>query len=136
MSDQKVNIDQEAQYEILKDLFKLTEEIQIFMKVQAEQIEEKDKMLTMLIDEYQANIAVLLEKKQASTNWQFRILLFPETNAGEYYKIVFRRLIPWSIILIAIVYVGHFISLGIEGYNAHQANVNGNFTMEAWMDAY
>ncbi len=28
---------------------------------------------------------------------QYRFLLFPETNQGQYYKIVFGRLLPWGL---------------------------------------
>jgi hypothetical protein len=136
MSDQKLNIDQEALYEMLKDIFTLTEETQKFMKVQAGQIEYKNMALTTVMESYETKIAALLEKRPASVNRQFRVLLFPETNAGEYYKIVFGRLIPWSILFIVIIFAGYFISLGIKGYNAHQANINGNVTMVAWMNAY
>ena len=36
---------------------------------------------------------------------QRRFLLFPETNAGYYYKIVFGRLIPWALLFIGITYL-------------------------------
>jgi hypothetical protein len=36
---------------------------------------------------------------------QRRLLLFPETNAGQYYKIVFGRLIPWGFAFIATAFV-------------------------------
>jgi len=38
-----------------------------------------------------------LSKGSTSATKQLRILLFPETNQGQYYKIVFGRLIPWVI---------------------------------------
>src|SRR6185437_7882360 len=36
---------------------------------------------------------------------QIRFLLFPETNQGQYYKIVFGRLIPWGLAFTVATYI-------------------------------
>jgi len=43
---------------------------------------------------------------------QIRFLLFPETNQGQYYKIVFGRLIPWALAFMMATYIF------ITGYRA------------------
>lgn len=43
---------------------------------------------------------------------QIRFLLFPETNQGQYYKIVFGRLIPWGLAFLVATYIF------ITGYKA------------------
>ena len=43
---------------------------------------------------------------------QIRFLLFPETNQGQYYKIVFGRLIPWGLAFMVATYIF------ITGYKA------------------
>jgi hypothetical protein len=41
----------------------------------------------------------------AAVNKQWRVLLFPKTNQGQYYKIVFGRLIPWGFGFVALTYL-------------------------------
>jgi len=43
---------------------------------------------------------------------QIRFLLFPETNQGQYYKIVFGRLVPWGLAFMVATYIF------ITGYKA------------------
>jgi len=53
-----------------------------------------------------------LKKQPVPVHKQWRVLLFPETNQGQYYKIVFGRLIPWGFGFMALTY------LFICGYKA------------------
>ena len=77
-------------------------------------------------------ISEKLNKVPTSATKQFRILLFPETNQGQYYKIVFGRLIPWGLCLVAISY---FYSLGgkaIDAYGQRQQNEDAAHYQRAW----
>lgn len=63
---------------------------------------------------------------------QFRFLLFPETNQGQYYKIVFGRLIPWGILTVLLA--GRF-SLGqsaLENQRIKNYNVEARKYIDAW----
>jgi hypothetical protein len=67
------------------------------------------------------SIQETLKKQPVPVNKQWRVLLFPETNQGQYYKIVFGRLIPWGFGFIGLTY------LFICGYRAegiYQQNIN------------
>jgi hypothetical protein len=46
----------------------------------------------------------ILNNQPKSVIRRVRLLLFPETNAGHYYKIVFGRLMPWVLVLILATY--------------------------------
>jgi len=62
-------------------------------------------------DDCKAMLAVLMTKLDSEPKKavrQIRILFFPETNQGQYCKIVFGRLIPWSFGFLAVV--GLFIT--------------------------
>jgi hypothetical protein len=67
---------------------------------------------------------------------QFRFLLFPETNAGYYYKIVFSRLIPWGFLFIIVIYLLSIGQKSIEAWQAHQYNKEGNQCIAAWNEVY
>lgn len=66
-----------------------------------------DQVLSRVI-----SIQETLRKQHVPVNKQWRILLFPETNQGQYYKIVFGRLIPWVFGIVVLTY------LFIYGYKA------------------
>jgi hypothetical protein len=46
-----------------------------------------------------------LGRRPQAINRSYRVLLFPESGLQNYYKIVFGRLIPWGILLIALTYL-------------------------------
>ncbi|MDB5025345.1 MAG: hypothetical protein JWP78_3100 [Mucilaginibacter sp.] len=46
-----------------------------------------------------------LARRPQAINRSYRILLFPESGLRDYYKIVFGRLLPWGILLIALTYL-------------------------------
>ncbi|MEJ7821157.1 MAG: hypothetical protein WKF85_02480 [Chitinophagaceae bacterium] len=50
------------------------------------------------------NISAMIEKRPEKVSREFRILLFPEHNAREYYRIVFGRIIFWLVILVIAKY--------------------------------
>jgi hypothetical protein len=60
-----------------------------------------------------------LDNLPKSVNRQFRFLLFPETNQGQYYKIVFGRLIPWGMgfMIATYIFITGYRALEIYRYN-------------------
>ena len=51
-----------------------------------------------------SGISAKLDKLPKASHRQIRLLLFPETNQGQYYKIVFGRLIPWGLAFMLATY--------------------------------
>jgi hypothetical protein len=74
-----------------------------------------------------------LNKVPTSATKQLRILLFPETNQGQYYKIVFGRLIPWGICLVVITYLYSLSGRAIEAYGQHKQNQQAEHYQRAWI---
>jgi hypothetical protein len=64
---------------------------------------------------------------------QIRILLFPETNQGQYYKIVFGRLIPWGICLVVITYLYSLGGKAIDAYGQHKQSEQSAHYQRAWI---
>ncbi|MDN3580533.1 hypothetical protein [Mucilaginibacter flavus] len=64
---------------------------------------------------------------------QVRILLFPETNQGQYYKIVFGRLIPWGICLVVITYLYSLSGKAIDAYGQHKQSEQSAHYQRAWI---
>ncbi len=67
---------------------------------------------------------------------QFRFLLFPETNAGQYYTIVFGRLIPWGFLFIIVIYLLSIGQKSIEAWQTRLYNKEGNQCIAAWNEVY
>ena len=86
------------------------------------------------IDQGMIGVHEAIEKKPSPR--QVRLLLFPETNQGQYYKMVFGRLIPWSFALVAAVYFYSLTDKAIEAYTATQKNTEGNICIDAWKTAF
>jgi hypothetical protein len=74
-----------------------------------------------------------LEKKPVPIIRQFRFLLFPESNQGQYYKIVFGRLIPWGIVFLAITYSFYLAKYGIEAWGNIRYNQQSEQCVKAWL---
>jgi hypothetical protein len=64
---------------------------------------------------------------------QIRILLFPETNQGQYYKIVFGRLIPWGICLVVITYLYSLGGKAIDACGQHRQSEQSAHYQRAWI---
>ncbi len=69
--------------------------------------DKEDQLLSRV-----TSIQEILKKQPVPVHKQLRVLLFPETDQGQYYKIVFGRLIPWGFCFMALTY------LFICGYKA------------------
>ena len=84
-----------------------------------------------------AHIKALVEAKPKSVTREFRVLLFPEDNASEYYRIVFGRLIFWMMILVIATYL---FALGkeyvVENARAKQLQVEAYHYRNAWNHLY
>lgn len=68
-----------------------------------------------------------------SATKQLRILLFPETNQGQYYKIVFGRLIPWGICLLILTYIYSLGGKALDAYGQRQENIQAAHYQRAWI---
>lgn len=69
-------------------------------------IGEIEKIISKRFD----NLGAKLEERPEKTRREFRILLFPEYNTREYYKVVFGKIIFWLVILVLAKYaylLGH-----------------------------
>jgi hypothetical protein len=89
---------------------------------------KQDEELTLLKQIYEK-----LSKVPASITKQIRILLFPETNQGQYYKIVFGRLIPWGICLVVITYLYSLGGKAIDAYGQHKQSEQSAHYQRAWV---
>jgi len=74
-----------------------------------------------------------LDKAPKSAVKQLRIILFPETNQGQYYKIVFGRLIPWGLCLGAITYLYSLGGKAIDAYSQHKQSQQSAHYQRAWI---
>jgi len=70
------------------------------------------------------SIQETLRKQPVPVHKQWRILLFPETNQGQYYKIVFGRLIPWGVGFVAMTYLFIFGYKAAATYQQYQDHLN------------
>ena len=93
-----------------------------------EQSNRGDEVLTVL-----KQINEKFDKVPTSATKQFRILLFPEINQGQYYKIVFGRLIPWGICLVVITYLYSLGGRALDAYGQRQENVQAAHYQRAWI---
>lgn len=74
-----------------------------------------------------------LNRVPTSATKQLRILLFPETNQGQYYKIVFGRLIPWGLCLVVITYLYSLGGKAIDAYSQHKQSQQSAHYQRAWI---
>ena len=74
-----------------------------------------DQLLSMI-----TSIQETLKNQPVPVNKQWRILLFPETNQGQYYKIVFGRLIPWGLAFVILTYLFICGYKAIDKYQSEQ----------------
>jgi hypothetical protein len=58
-----------------------------------------------IMNDFMDRITKIVAEQPKSIVRQWRLVLFPETNAGHYYKIVFGRLIPWGLLFIGGTYL-------------------------------
>ncbi|WP_374166095.1 hypothetical protein [Arcticibacter sp. MXS-1] len=64
---------------------------------------------------------------------QHRFLLFPETNQGQYYKIVFGRLLPWGLLFVAATYCFSLGQKALEVWKMKDYNDRADQYVKAWL---
>jgi len=80
-----------------------------------------------------AKISACIENEPKPIVKSYRFLLFPETNAGTYYKIVFGRLIPWGMVFVAIACLFSLWQQSIKAWEAYQYNRRAERCVRAWI---
>ncbi|MGX5688349.1 hypothetical protein [Arcticibacter tournemirensis] len=64
---------------------------------------------------------------------QHRFLLFPETNQGQYYKIVFGRLLPWGLLFVATTYCFSLGQQALEVWKIKDYDERADQYVKAWL---
>ncbi len=64
---------------------------------------------------------------------QHRFLLFPETNQGQYYKIVFGRLLPWGLMFLVATYCFSLGQKALEVWKMKDYNDRADQYVKAWL---
>jgi hypothetical protein len=59
-------------------------------------------------------LATMIESQPKNVIHQKRVLLFPETNMGQYYRIIFGRLIPWGLAFAGMCFVFSIIGKAVD----------------------
>jgi len=131
----------QQQGETLKVLFEIKDKVASFeekltgLKIPPPEI--NTKQITFAIDAGLNKVKEAIDTQPKSITNQLRILLFPENNATEYYKIVFGRLFFWMMIFLIATY---FFVLGkqlIEGNIEIKQNDKGSIQYrKAWNYLY
>ena len=93
--------------------------------------ELKQNRDNLMIDKLSQQIQQLNLNKQPVK--QYRFLLFPETNQGQYYKIVFGRLIPWGILLMGLVFLFALAQKGLDVWRIKEYNQQASQYVKAWI---
>jgi len=83
--------------------------------------------------QFAQKLQMIVDAQPKSIIHQRRFLLFPETNAGNYYKIVFGRLIPWTLFLIGITYL---FLLGKQCIEQSAETSTRRYYYETYQDAW
>ncbi|SDE44432.1 hypothetical protein SAMN05216464_106158 [Mucilaginibacter pineti] len=158
MKPKEIEMDEQSLISVLKDMLEQDIKTQQFMETQKDELQKRDLKIEQLvlqienirveapkpdlsemvaaIDSGYQNIVSAIEKRPKPIQRSWRILLFPETNAREYYRIVFSRFFFWGLIFTIVIYVASFINKSIDAYQAHQYNKDGNICISAWYDLY
>jgi hypothetical protein len=118
-------LDEKTLKEILAEMVSEIEQIQVSIKQQQEMMNKFTEQVT--------NMPVAAAKQSTK---QWRILLFPETNQEQYYKLVFGRLIPWSFAFLASIILFRMGQSSLDAYQARQYNIEATQCIKAWNDVY
>lgn len=79
-------------------------------------------------------ISTHIEKEPKPIVKSYRFLLFPETNAATYYKIVFGRLIPWGMVFVGIACLFSLLcQQSIKAWEAYEYNQRSERCVRAWI---
>jgi hypothetical protein len=95
------------------------------------------KPLEKIVTDGVADISRIVESQPKNVIKQVRLLLFPETNAGQYYKIVFGRLMPWALGLILATYGFNLGQTFIERWSVNsEREQQSDQVLQAWKYLY
>lgn len=86
--------------------------------------------LEQIISQGINNLSAIIEERPEKSSREFRILLFPEHNTKEYYRVVFGRIIFWLVMLVIAKYI---YLLGSEWINISSENQRYK---KAWENLY
>jgi hypothetical protein len=95
------------------------------------------KPLEKIVSSGVVDIARIVQEQPKNVIKQIRLLLFPETNAGQYYKIIFGRLIPWALALVLATYGFILGQQAIERWSANsEKEQESDQVLKAWNYLY
>ena len=100
--------------------------------IQDELKSNSQEMLDQLLEKLN-HIEKLFKTPQQQVTRHYRILLFPETGQGQYYKIVFGRLFPWGIFFVIASYLFILAKNGIEAWGDVRYNDQSEHCVRAWL---
>lgn len=66
----------------------------------------------------------------------FRLFLFPPDHALEYYKVVFGRLLPWTLAFFVLCYIVKLADNSIDAWKQHDYNKQNEQMAQAWIYLY
>jgi hypothetical protein len=119
----------------------LTKTTEILIQSQSEKLDtvlnelrniNNDNKVNQLFDML-TSITNRLDRRPTSSCKNIRILLFPENNPDQYYKVVFGRLIPWLSGLIILTYIFLISYRATEIYRYNVIAKNASHYEKAWM---
>ena len=88
------------------------------------------------IDSGLDKIKSTIEAQPKSITKQFRVLLFPEYNAMEYYKLVFGRVLFWMLMFLIVTYLYLLAKMFIEKHEVRQVEAEALQYRIAWNYLY
>jgi hypothetical protein len=93
--------------------------------------------ITSAVNEGLLGLAPIVGEQPKSVTRQFRILLFPEQGAREYYRIVFGRVLFWITVLLVATYLFVLAKEFINGHNvASYQEAKSDRYKKAWNYLY
>ena len=87
----------------------------------------------LLLDRCVEKVKQIVQTVDRPVTRQWRFLLFPESNAGHYYKIVFGRLIPWGLLFAGCCY---FFALAGKSIDAWSRIRERQYYYEVYQNAW
>ena len=93
--------------------------------------------ITSALHEGVLRLARIIDDQPKSITRQYRILLFPESGAREYYRVVFGRLLFWMISFLVVTYIFSLGKRFIDGNSlAKYKEAESSYYRKAWNYLY
>jgi hypothetical protein len=139
LEEQKVSL--QGTKALVSNVNKLTAKIEsIQQKLEQQEVTPPPadaKLVQAIVSTGIRQIQQTVEAQPKNVVRQFRLLLFPEQFANQYYRIVFGRLLYWMLIFLLSTYL---FMLGKQGINSWQSikekEVETNQYKKAWVYLY